>query len=485
MTIARRSSFSLYLGLFLLVFFLGTFFRLYRIADYANFLGDEGRDALVVKHLLEGKLTLLGPSTSVGNLYLGPFYYYLMAPALWLSRLDPVGPAILVAILGSLTIGLVFLVGDLFFGRPAGLAAAALYAVSPTIVTHTRFSWNPNPMPFFVLLTVLSLQRLLVAKKGFWLPILGFSLGICLQLHYLALVFIATVFLFLLFSRPRVNRWWFLGGLAAFLAINSPLAIFELRHQFVITQGFFQFLSAGKEVSFSLASFLKTIPSAYWRLFYAFLANQKVWLGAVLAALGLLSLFLLFCRRQKTDLFFLFWIVIGLTGVSFYTGDLHDHYLGFLFPFPFLLLGGLFHHGWQSFRLPAVLSLFLVFAFNFANLDQVAGRGPNYQIERSRQIGESIAQRALGTNFNLSLISPTFDFRAMNYRYFTELYGAVPAGFDQYTYLDALYVIVEDEKLTPVGKTSWEISSFGESEIDEEWRFDFGYKVLKLKKKNG
>src|SRR3981081_4139671 len=87
----------------ILILFLASFSRLYRISDYMTFLGDEGRDVLIAKGILEGHLTLLGPRSSAGDFFMGPIYYYMMAPFLWLWHLDPVGPAIMVALVGVAT----------------------------------------------------------------------------------------------------------------------------------------------------------------------------------------------------------------------------------------------------------------------------------------------------------------------------------------------------------------------------------------------
>jgi len=94
---------------------LASFLRLYKISDYMTFLGDEGRDMLVAKAILDGNLTLLGPRASAGDFFLGPIYYYMITPFLWLSRLDPVGPAIMVALFGIATVYLVYYVGKTFF----------------------------------------------------------------------------------------------------------------------------------------------------------------------------------------------------------------------------------------------------------------------------------------------------------------------------------------------------------------------------------
>ncbi len=84
-----------------LVLLVSAFTHLYRIDKTFVFHNDEGRDALISYRMIDTKRpVLLGPETSVGNMYLGPFYYYLMVPALALSGLNPVGPAIMVAFLG-------------------------------------------------------------------------------------------------------------------------------------------------------------------------------------------------------------------------------------------------------------------------------------------------------------------------------------------------------------------------------------------------
>ncbi len=104
------------------------------------------------KGILEGHLTLLGPRSSAGDFYTGPIYYYFMAPWLWLFKLDPVGPAIMIALLSVATVFLIYYIGRKLFNPSVGLMAAALYAVSPLVITYSRSSWNPNPMPFFTLL---------------------------------------------------------------------------------------------------------------------------------------------------------------------------------------------------------------------------------------------------------------------------------------------------------------------------------------------
>ncbi|EKE21589.1 MAG: hypothetical protein ACD_7C00176G0001, partial [uncultured bacterium] len=51
----------LFLILLFVILFIGAFFRLYKINEYMTFLGDEGRDVLLVKRMIvDHKFTLLG-----------------------------------------------------------------------------------------------------------------------------------------------------------------------------------------------------------------------------------------------------------------------------------------------------------------------------------------------------------------------------------------------------------------------------------------
>ena len=133
--VKKTTCFSFIILLTILI--VGTYLRLWRIADYMTFLGDEGRDVLVVKRMIvDHKFTLLGPTASVGGFFLGPIYYYFMVPALWISGLNPVGPAIMVALFGVATIFLVYVLGKTFFDKKAGLIAAALFALSPVVINY-------------------------------------------------------------------------------------------------------------------------------------------------------------------------------------------------------------------------------------------------------------------------------------------------------------------------------------------------------------
>src|SRR5476651_1653412 len=91
--------------LFLICIVLATFAlrSLYLWRDFV-FVYDQGRDALKVQEILQGHLTLIGPTTGLFGVFLGPFYYYLLAPLYWLGQGNPIVPAFALVLLSALTV---------------------------------------------------------------------------------------------------------------------------------------------------------------------------------------------------------------------------------------------------------------------------------------------------------------------------------------------------------------------------------------------
>src|SRR3990170_8908319 len=94
------------------------FLRFYNLSDSLQFLGDQGRDALVMYRIFSQRdLPFIGPITSVGGFYLGPLYYWFMAPFLWLGRLNPAAPALATAAIGVITIPVLYFVAKKLFSH--------------------------------------------------------------------------------------------------------------------------------------------------------------------------------------------------------------------------------------------------------------------------------------------------------------------------------------------------------------------------------
>ncbi|MEK7450525.1 MAG: glycosyltransferase family 39 protein [Patescibacteria group bacterium] len=490
------------------ILLLAAFLRLYKIADYMTFLGDEGRDVLIVYNILHGHLTLLGPTASVGGFFLGPIYYYFMAPFLWLFNYNPVGPAVMVALFGVAAVWLVYKVGAEFLGKEVGIIAAFLYSISPLVIAYSRSSWNPNLMPFFSLLTLYVLYKAL-SKNNYWLFILsGILLGILMQLHYLATFVGVIIVLYVLFTRRdqrAIKDFLFL--LVGFILGWLPFLAFEVRHGFQNIISIFNFVFHSGDTGGG-NKFFETITNVFLRLFERLVTNfpppEQVSMGLrrnieiwylLTVALAITStyIFLKSCyagfKKRVKDLpklsLLFIWFVVGISLFGFYKKSIYDYYFGFMFPLPFLLVGNSISYFWNKNSMGKTLASIAFIGIVFINVQGIPFRSvPNRQLKQVEGISQFVLSKTDGKPFNFALITGANSDHA--YRYFFTLNNQPPNVIEnavndpkRATVTDQLLVVCETIECHPLGNSLWEIAGFGRAEIVGQWDVSV-VKVFKL-----
>jgi len=478
----------------LLIILLAAFLRLYRISEYMTFLGDEGRDVIIVRRLLVNfDPILIGPGTSIGNMYLGPLYYYMMAPALLLAGFSPVGPAVQIALLGVVTVGFVWYVGREWFGKVAGIVSAFLYSISPVVINYSRSSWNPNIMPFFALLCIFATWQFWKKDKFCWIIIAGVSFAFALQSHYLGLLLgpIMGLYWLLKLLKIRSNKEEFrsfiknsLISLAVFVFLMSPLVIFDARHgwqNFSATKKFFterQTTISAKPWN-AIPALVPLSEKISSRLLGGTDKSLGKWIAIGLAAASAW----LFIRRAKLKvpeknayMVIFVWLVVALIGLGVYKQEIYDHYYGFFFAAPFLFIGGVAQKLIDAYKKVGVLLVVgLVVTLSYFSFKQIPIKyPPNRQFSRTVEVAEKIKQEALGKRFNLAVIAERNYEDA--YQYFLEDWETgvteiEPQRLNE-TVGDYLFVVCEmpKEKCDPTHNPKAEVANFGWSKIEAEWQ---------------
>ncbi len=490
----------------LAILIIGAFCRLYKIDQYMTFLGDEGRDVIIVRRIFtEAHPPLIGPGTSVGSMYLGPLYYYMMAIPLLLAGFSPVGPAVMVALLGVATIGFVWWVGRIWFSKTAGLIAAGLYAISPTVITFSRSSWNPDVMPFFALLLTYSIWKVWRKGEFNWLIVMGISFAFVLQSHYLGLLLAPTLFIFWFLtwrnlksignSKSKIRNFIkkSLLGLGFFLLLMSPLLIFDLRHDFLNSKAIYQFI-VNRDVALSGSLFVafSKIPKVFNLINSSLLAGKNT-LAAVASSVFIVSGVVYvfaesFVKKKnfkiKPEYWLLFsWLFFGLIGLSLYKMEIYDHYFGFLFPVPFIIFGSFMAKLIEDGKIAKVLGTAAILYLVVMGLIQNPFRyAPNRQLQRSQDVAKKILSLSADNSFNLAVIAERN--YEDGYRYFLELWGGKVLHADRWdpaTISDQLFVVCENEpsKCDPTHSPKAEVANFGMSKIDGQWEVD-GVIIYKL-----
>lgn len=501
--------------LLLFIIFVAAFLRLVNISQYMEFLGDEGRDVLVAKGILHGQFTLLGPRSSAGDFYMGPFYYYLITPFLLLFNYDPVGPAVMVALIGTATVLLIYLVGKKFFGFAAGIFASALYAVSPLVLAYSHSSWNPDILPFFALLFIYTIY-IAVKKSKSWkyFFLSGFLLGICLQLHYLSLFLAATIMVYLflvdLFKHKKIKIFILLKNyfliFSGSIVSLSPFILFEFRHDFLNSKGILNFIF-GNSVSYTTnANFFQIVWDVFFRLFSRLIVDFPsparaenfpqllllVW-GLSAVILAVFSIIYLVKEKNKyISLLLGLWLFLSIFLFGFYKKEIYDYLFTFIFPLPFLLVGNLFSKIYYFAKnekkykmLFRVLSLTVYCVIIvICLLDNPHRYEPNKQRDQTKVIAQFVISKSDNKPYNFALLSKgNSDFA---YRYYLDILGRPPVILDNLekdparkSAMQQLLIVCEDVNCNPIGNPLHDVAAFGQAEIAGKWDVSV-VKIFKL-----
>lgn len=476
----------------LAVLTLAAFLRFYQIDQYMTFLGDEGRDAIIIKDLLVNHhIPLIGPPTSVGNIYLGPLYYYMMAIPMAIFWLNPVAAACMNALIGVLTVGFIYWLGKIWFNRAAGLISSYLYAISPVTIIYSKSSWNPNPAPLFSLLSIWCMYKVNKTGNFLWLILTGVFVAAALQMHYLALILIPILIILwlLVFLNRKLTKQVIKNlysgtilGVISFLVTISPLFWFDLRHNFLNYRAIKELFSGGNAVRGDIFSNIGKVPYIYTQnLIGRYLAGENSYLTVIISLLVIIPIcWTIFhiIKNHKINwpiLILGIWMISGLIGLSFYQGSVYDHYLGFMNPTPFLLLGavGVFFKR-KSLAGGIIILLVLLSLINLQNNPNL--HPPNNQLKRTKDVAKFIINKTENKDFNFALIAKSNYDSA--YQFYLDLYHHKPkqVPFDK---TGQLFVVCEDQICDPTHSPKYEVAAFGWSKVD--WMEEFaGVRIYKL-----
>lgn len=455
---------------------LGASYRFISLRETMQFLADQGRDVITAYGILHGDIALVGPSTSVGSMFLGPFYYYFMAPWLALFGNDPIGPTVAVAVIGVLTLPLLYWVGKQLVGTVPAVLAVLAFAVAPVAIEYTRFSWNPNPAPFVMLLLLFAVWKAWKSSARWWL-VVAIAWAILIQLHYVALLSLVPAGIFWLADVWRTWRQgtqeaqrglitWTFAGVCAVLASWVPLVIFDFRFDHLITKGFVDFFdgdNAGPKISFS-QTLSRVFKEQHGRALHAFF---EIWGGQdwsnwyrkintfllVGYAVALVAAFGRWWRsRFQSGLTLLvITMVTSIMGLAWYEGSVFHHYITYLLPVSYLLTGVVLTEvakrlSWVG----VVVSTFLlgyilwlgVLPTTLRYLKPLGWTVDDFH-STAEIIYETVPQSA---SYGLTHLSDIRDYRGLSYRYFLLATDHPPVSLENSADADYLVIVAENPR---------------------------------------
>ncbi len=305
------------------------------------------------------------------------------------------------------------------------------------------------------------------------------------QLHYLAAVLIVVSVLYLLKKKQMTSL---IVVLAAFVLTISPQIIFELRHEFFVTNLFFKQLTQGDNI-FSLSYLFFHILTSFKILSAIFLSSSKLLIGSFLAVVLFVIANVGNIQKKEPVVFLIFTIFVGFLAANLYAGSIEPHYFAIIYV-PIALTFGFVVSSLYKKAQPSggiyLLSFFLVLLFfgYFKNLDLSNTNGytmpKGWNLPGIRKASRLVSSDADNSkNFNIAATLDG-DTRAMPYRYLVTVYGKNPQNVESYPSADVIYLISRDSEDAIKSYNVWEISSFSPFTIVNSWDIQNGVKVFKL-----
>ncbi len=464
---------------------IGVFLRFYKLTGFVTFLGDQGRDAIIIKRILTGEhFPAIGPPTSVGQVYLGPFYYYFIAPWLLLFNFNPIGLAVGVAFFSSLYLLINYLIVKELFDKKIALISTIFLSFSSVLIDFSRFSWNPNLLPLFTLLTIYFVIKSIKTNKWYYFALSGTFLSFAIQLHYLALFLIPPIVILLMVELIKGFKQSNNGAMRqlsnyllsffSFLIFSSPLIIFDLRHNFLNSKLFLTlFQSSGTSFLTKINSFF---DSFYFLNLYSFHINLNRFLVYLLLLFLLLAFVTLIKRSSNLKTFLLFFLLIILE-MSLYNGPKHAHYFGLLYPLYYVIISYFIafpKSTWEKY-----LTIFFVAGFIFLNFQKYSyfRNPPNNQIALAKNVAQKIFDNVKKEKFTMTALPEKYS--DSTYRYFLEIWEKQAIEKDSLDKADELFVICEKKCDPIIGNPQWDIAYFAPNKIVGEWKMN-DVKIYKL-----
>jgi hypothetical protein len=323
-----------------------------------------------------------------------------------LNSTHPAAFAYFDLIMSILTIPLLYAFCRLYFSPKHSLIITSLYAFSFLVIQYSRFAWNPNSVPFLMLLTFYGMLRFAQSKKSKnqikWLALWALGFSLASQFHFyafFALVGICGIFflyhfnLFQLKKLPEnIKKVFTKNLLKAFgialgviLLTYTPMIISELKTDFSNSKLFFGAFSEksrdDKTFNEKLIRNFREQAKGYFLITTSFEHRSGNKADPIPVSFGLMAMLIgialpiYFYRKEKspTKKNFLFliptWIIFFFLLTISTSYGLRPRYFVPVFPMPFIIIGLFFV--WLDKNIPKkayLLTTLIAIAVLFLNL---------------------------------------------------------------------------------------------------------------------
>lgn len=437
---------------------------------------DQGRDYLAVKSIVvDHKLTLIGSEIGAGSagfqgIFHGPFYYYSLSLPFVLTNGDPYSGIILMFLFGMSSVVFSYFLGRKLFGSIGGMATAFLVAISPALVSQSRFVWNSHPSTLFILLTFYFIylsykkdNKFIFLSSFFAGFIYNFELAISIPLS------ISLVFFYVFILKLRNIKKYlilFMGFAMAF----SPMIFFEIRHNLMAIRGLFSYILSHEGVGGAFLPTQKIFVDHFNSFTYSFFDTfpKNIVPSYVFPIIIFIPAIYYFFKEKNESLrkfiiFLILLIPINFIVFSFLRNSVWVYYLidlniVYILIFAYSIFSSFKEN---NYKLKIFFLLFLIFVcikampplikmFNYDYKDY----GGDAKIAGRKEVIDFIYKDANGKDFGLFIFSPPI--YTYPYDYLVWWYGERKYHYRPHNEKKGLfYLLIEKDNSKPWSYEGW------------------------------
>ncbi len=253
--------------LILIILLIAFILRIYKIEVLLDFHYDQGRDAKIIWDLSHNqKLFSIGPTTGLDGVFLGPFYYYLIAPFYLIGAGNPVIPSMFLSLLTVIALYVLYLVGVEIGGKITGFMALIIGTFSNHIIFSNR--WLSNPTPIYLMSILIFYNFVKIAKLSkispYWWYLAYLMVGLSLQFELASAIFYLPILLiFTLWRKPNLKIFLISSLLLGLTFI--PQLVFNFKHDNILLNNILAQVGNSNSVKLDLFFRLKEI----WKIIVA------------------------------------------------------------------------------------------------------------------------------------------------------------------------------------------------------------------------
>lgn len=488
----------------LLILLISFFPRSVEVLNQNPIFGfDQGREMLAARNIVVNhKLILIGTelgagSAGISGIFHGPFYYYLLTIPFVLFNGNPNGGTFFMFVFGLFTILLSYVLGKKILGKSGGIIFAILVALSPILISQSRFLWSPNLSSFFIILSFYFIYKLGESKRKIFLAsfftafIYNFEMATAVPLCIT--LFIYSLFVF----KKKINLYLilFLGYVTGFL----PMILFELRHNFLAIRGIYSyvFLHEGTNVTllFLQNMFFDHVMSFFYNFKDTFILNDSR-LTSLLLIIVLATMVFYVAKEKKIsirnfNIFLLLLILITFVVFMFLRNTVYTFYLvdlsfAYMFFFTYVFVKSFKE---KKLKIFIVFSLFFISVFFLGVKNSIINTKQDYfdyggtaKLKGKIEAIDYIYKSANTKPFNLLVFSPpvyTYPYDYLLLWYGKEKYGFVPGNEKK----GIFYLLIEKDNSKPWSYEGWLKTVIKSGEILETKILQSGFIIQKRQEK--